>query len=100
MNKRFGDIARRKQELIQKAAQERAGLAAACGNLRSPFDFSGAISGIRRALTARPLITAGVSSLLVSGLAGKIFRGGRQIARFARVVLPIWAWWRARRKFS
>jgi len=100
VNKRFEDIARRKQELIEKAARERAELAAACDKLRSPFDFSGTLSGIGRALRARPMITAGVSSLLVSGLAGKIFRGARQVSKIARVALPIWAWWRARRKFS
>ena len=100
MNKRFEDIARRKQALIDKAARERAELAATWNKLRSPFNFSGTISGIGRALKARPMITAGVSSLLVSGLAGKLFRGTRQVLNVGRVALPIWARWRKRRKAS
>ncbi|MGH7794049.1 MAG: hypothetical protein ACREQ2_03980 [Candidatus Binatia bacterium] len=100
MTKRFEDIARRKQALIDKAARERAELAAAYSKLRSPFDFSGTISAIGRALKARPMITVGVSSLLVSGLAGKIFRGASQVLKVGRVALPLWAWWRKRRKSS
>jgi hypothetical protein len=98
VNKRFADIARRKQALIDKAARERAELAAAYNKLRSPFDFSGTVSGIGRALKARPLIIAGASTLLVSGLAGKLFRGTSQVVKVGRVALPLWAWWRRRRR--
>lgn len=100
MNKRFEDIARRKQALIDKAARERAELAAVYSKLRSPFDFSGTIAGIGRALTARPVITAGLSGLLVTGLAGRLFRGASQVFKIGRVALPLWAWWRSRRKSS
>jgi hypothetical protein len=100
VNKRFADIARRKQALIERAARERAELAAAYSKLRSPFDFSGTLSGIGRALKSRPMLTAGVSSLLLSGLAGKLFRGGSQVLKLGRTALPLWAWWRKRRKSS
>ena len=100
MNNRLQDIYRRKQALIDKAARERAELAAAFGKLRSPLDFSGSISAIGRALKARPIVTAGLSSLLVSGLAGRLFKGAGQIFRLGRAALPLWAWWRMRRKHS
>jgi hypothetical protein len=100
VNKRLEDISRRKQALIDKAARERAELAAAFAKLRSPLDFSGAISTIGRTLKARPILTAGLSSLVVSGLAGRLFKGAGQILRFGRAALPIWAWWRMRRKHS
>ena len=100
MNKRLQDIYRRKQALIDQAARERAEIAAAFAKIRSPFDFSGTISGIGRALKARPIVTAGLSSLLVSGLAGKLFKGTSQIVRLGRAALPLWAWWRMRRKHS
>lgn len=98
MNKRFADIARRKQALIEKAARERAELAAAYNRLRSPFDFSGTLAGIARTLKARPLITVGISSLLVSGLAGRVFRGVNQVLRVGRLALPLWVWWRKRHR--
>lgn len=44
------------------------------------------------------MITAGVSSMLVSGIAGKMLRGAGQVAKLGRVALPLWTWWRARRK--
>jgi hypothetical protein len=100
VNKRFEDIARRKQALVDKAARERAELGAVCRELRSPFDFSRTIAGIGRALTARPMVTAGISGLLVTGLAGRLFRGARQVFKIGRVALPLWVWWRRRRKFS
>ena len=100
MTRRFEDIARRKQALIDKAARERADLAAAYNHLRSPFDFSGTLAGIAKTLKARPMITVGVSSLLVSGLAGRLFRGVHQVFRVGRVALPLWIWWRNRRRSS
>ena len=100
MNKRFEQIARRKQALIDKAARERTELAATFNKLRSPFDFSGIIYRIGRVLKARPVITAGASTLLVSGLAGKLFKGTNQVLKLGRVALPLWVWWRKHRKTS
>ena len=95
-NKRFEELARRKQALIVKAAQERLELAAAYENLRSPLDFNQTLLGIGRRLKAHPLITAGVSSVLVSGLAGKLLQGAGQVVSLSRVALPLWSWWKKR----
>ena len=100
MNKRFQDIARRKQALIDKAARERVELATAFSQLRSPFDFGFILHRIGGALKARPVITAGASTLLVSGLAGKLFKGTNQILKLGRVAVPLWVWWRKHRKTS
>ena len=99
-NKRFQELARRKQALIAQAAHERAEIADAYDKLRSPLDFNQAFWGIGRTLKAHPMITAGVSSFLVSGLAGKVLRGAGQIVSLSRMALPLWAWWVKRRKFS
>ncbi len=99
-NERFEDLARRKQALVAKAAQERAEIAAAYENLHSPFDFNQTILGIGQTLKAHPMITAGISSLLVSGLAGKLLQGAGQIVSLSRVALPLWSWWKKRRKSS
>ena len=89
MNKRFEDIARRKQVLIEKAAAERAELAAAYHRIRSPFDLGHAIFGIGRALKAYPIIAAAISSILVSGYAGKLLKGAGEIFKLWRLALPI-----------
>ena len=94
---RFEDLARRKQALMVRAAHERAELAAAYENLCSSLDFNQALLGIGRTLASHPLITAGVSSVLVSGLAGKLLRGAGQVAALSRVALPLWSWWKSRR---
>jgi hypothetical protein len=95
-NKRCEDLARRKQALIVKAAQERVDLAAACENIRSPLDFNQTLLGIGRKLKAHPMITAGVSSFLVSGLAGKLLQGAGQVVSLSRVALPLWTWLKKR----
>jgi hypothetical protein len=99
-SKHFGDLARRKQTLIAKAAHERAEIAAAFKQLPSPFDFNQAVSGIGHTLKAHPMITAGISSVLVSGFAGKLFKGAGQIVSLSRMALPLMAWWSQRRKSS
>jgi hypothetical protein len=99
-NKRFEDLARRKQALIVKAAHERAELADAYDKLRSPLDFNQAFLGIGRTLKAHPMITAGISSVLVSGLAGKLLRGAGQVVSLSRMAQPLWSWWVKRRRSS
>lgn len=96
-NRRFEDLARRKQALIVKAAHERAELAAAYDKLRSPFNFNQTFLGIGRTLKAHPMITAGISSVLVSGLAGKMLLGAGQIVSLSRIALPLWSWWKKRK---
>jgi hypothetical protein len=46
------------------------------------------------------MITAGISSVLVSGLAGKLLRGAGQLVALSRMALPLWSWWKKRRKSS
>jgi len=99
-SKRFEDLARRKQALIVKAAHERAEIAVAYKKLHSPFDFNQTILGIGQTLKAHPMITAGISSVLVSGFAGKLLQGAGQIVSLARMALPLWSWWRSRGKSS
>jgi hypothetical protein len=97
MANRFEEIARRKQALIDKAAQERADLTRSCANLKSPFEVSSTVLGIGRVLKTHPVIAAGLSSFLVSGYAGKLFRAGGKALRLWKVALPIWSWLRNRR---
>ena len=99
-SKRLEELARRRQALIVSAANERAELAAACDKVRSSLDFSQKFLWIGRALKAHPMIATGISSLLVSGLAGKVFKGAGQIASLLRLGLPLWTWWTTRRKSS
>jgi hypothetical protein len=99
-SKRFEDLAHRKQALIAKAEHERAEIAVAYKKLHSPFDFNQTVLGIGRTLKAHPMITAGISSVLVSGFAGKLLQGAGQIVSLSRVALPLWSWWKKRRKGS
>lgn len=99
-NKRFDELARRKRTLIGKAAQDRADVASACDQIRSSLSFNQALSGIGQALKSHPLLTAGVSSILVSGVAGKLLHGAGQAVAFSRLAAPLWAWLKNRRKSS
>ena len=96
-SKRFEDLAHRKQALIAKAAHERAEIAVLYKKLHSPFDFNQTILGIGQTLKAHPMITAGVSSVLVSGIAGKLLQGAGQIVSLSRMALPLWSWWKKRK---
>ncbi len=98
MSNRLEEIARRKQALIEKAARERAELAAAYDRIRYPFDIGGTLLGLSRTLKTHPLIAAGISSFLVSGYAGKLLRSTGEVVKLWRLVLPIWHWWQRRRK--
>jgi hypothetical protein len=95
-NKRV-DLTRRKQALIAQAAHERAELAEVYDKLRSILDLNRAVLGLGRVLKSHPIVTAGVSSVLVSGFAGKLLRGAGQIIALSRMALPLWSWW-AKRK--
>jgi hypothetical protein len=99
-SKRFEDLARRKQALIARAAHERAELGVAYENLCSSFNINQVLFGIGHTLKAHPLITAGISSVLVSGMAGKLLRGAGQAVALSRLALPLWSWLKSRRGSS
>ena len=98
MNERFENLARRKQALIDRCADQRAELSALCKRIRSPFDLGGTMLGIGRMLKTHPMIAAGVSSFLVSGYAGRLLKSTGELVKLWRLALPLWAWWTKRRK--
>jgi hypothetical protein len=98
VSKRFEEIARRKQALIEKARLERIELAVACSRISSPFDLSGVLFRVVRVLRAYPLATAGVSSFVIGSLGKKVARWGRLLFKVRRLILPLWAWWMKRRR--
>jgi hypothetical protein len=98
MSKPLEDIARRKHALIDKAARERGELAAAYAAILSRLDVGSTLLRIGRALKTHPIIAAGASSFLVSGYAGKLMRSAGALLKLWKLALPIWAWWRKRRK--
>jgi hypothetical protein len=100
VSKRFAEIARRKQALIDKARLERLELAAACARIRSPLDMQGTFFRIVRMLGAHPLATAGISSFVISGFGKKLFRSARLVFKLRQLVLPLWLWWVRRRRHS
>lgn len=100
MNNRLREIARRKQALIDRAARERAELAQAYNSLPSPFDMSGTLGGIGRALKTHPMIAAGLSSIFVSGYVRRLLKPATELVKVWRIVIPIWLWWRKRRRPS
>lgn len=97
MANRFEEIARRKQALIDKAAQERADLARNWASVKSPFDMSAAVLGIGRALKTHPIFAAGISSFLVSGYAGRLLKSTSEVLQLWKLAQPIWNWWRKRK---
>jgi hypothetical protein len=100
VSKRLEEIARRRQALIGRCAEQRAEIAAAYRRIRSPFDVSGTLVGVGRTLKTHPLIAAAISSFLISGYAGRLLKGSGELLKLWRLVLPVWAWWRSRRKAS
>jgi hypothetical protein len=98
VSKRFEELAGRKQALIEKARLERLELASAYDRIRAPLDLSAILLRIGRALRTHPLMTAGVSSLVVSGLGKKLLQSAQMLFKLRRLVLPLWSWWIKRRK--
>jgi hypothetical protein len=91
------DRARRIAALTIKAAQDREDIAAAYTRMCAPLDFNRAFAGMGRSLRSHPMITAGLSTVLVSGLGGKLLKGAVQLAALGRVALPLWTWWKNRK---
>lgn len=100
MSNRLAEIARRKQALVERCANQRAELAVIYERIRSPFDVSGTLAGVGRILKSHPLIAAAISSFLVTGYAGRLVRSAGELLKLWRLILPVWAWWRSRRKAS
>ena len=98
MNRRFEELARRKQALIDRCADQRAELSALSERIRSPFDVSGTLVGIGRMLKTHPMIAAGISSFLVSGYAGRLLKSAGELVKLWRLILPLWGWLTKRRK--
>jgi len=98
MANRLEEIARRKQALVDKAAQERATLSRNFAELKSPFDMSSTVLGIGRVLKTHPIVAAGLSSFLVSGYAGKLLKSTSEVLQLWKLARPIWSWWRTRTK--
>jgi hypothetical protein len=98
VNNRFEEFARRKQALIDRCADQRAELSGLCDRIRSPFDISGTLLGIGKMLKTHPMIAAGVSSLLVSGYAGRLLKSAGELVKLWRLALPLWGWWTKRRR--
>lgn len=98
MSKRLEEIARRKQALTARAAQQRAELSAIYRKIHSPFEISTTLVSLGRALKAHPLIAAAASSFIVSGYAGRLVKSSGELLKLWRLVLPVWAWWRSHRK--
>lgn len=97
MAHRLEEIARRKQALIDRAAQERADVARNYANLKSPFDISSTVLGIGRTLKTHPIVAAGLSSFLVSGYAGKLLKSSIEVLQLWKLAQPILNWWRKHR---
>ena len=100
MSNRLAEIARRKQALVERCANQRVELAVIYERMRSPFDVSGTLAGIGRTLKAHPLVAAGISSFLVTGYARRLVKSAGEVLRLWRLIVPVWAWWRSRRKAS
>lgn len=98
MSSRLEEIGRRKQALIERAARQRSELTAIVGRIRSPLDISQTIIGLGRALKTHPLIAAAASSFIVSGYASRLVRTTAELLKLWRLILPVWAWFRSRKK--
>lgn len=97
MSDRLEELARRKQTLIARCAQEREELAACCNRLRMPFGVGGTLLALARTLRTHPMIAAGISTLLVSGYAGRLTKLVVELLKPWRAIQPLWSWWLKRR---
>ena len=89
MSKRFDDITRRKQALIEKAALERLELAVAYRRVHSPFNIGGKVFAVGRLLRSHPLLTAGLSSFLIGGFGKKLMTSARLLMKLGRALLSV-----------
>ena len=100
MSKRFDDIARRKQALIEKAALERLELAVAYRRIHSPFNIGGKVFAIGRLIRSYPLLSAGLSSFLIGGFSKRLLTSARLLTKLGRGFLSVLSLWPKRRRRS
>lgn len=98
MDRRFDDIARRKQLLVERCERDRNKLAACFKQLRLPLNLGMLFTGIGKVLRAYPMAVAGLSSLLATGYAVKLTRAAGKAISVVRTVRPLWSWWSKRRR--
>jgi hypothetical protein len=97
MSKRFDEIARRKEILIQRCAQEREALAAAFQRIYLPFNLGAVLIKAGKFFRTHPF-AAGLSSLFVTGYGVKLTRAARRLLEMARIFRPLWSWWLKRHR--
>jgi hypothetical protein len=98
VSKRFAEIARRKQLLVDQCAREREELAAGFGQVRSSLRFRAVLAALGRTLKPYPVLVTGISGLLASGYAGKLMRSRGKLLRLGQSILPLWYWWHKARR--
>jgi hypothetical protein len=98
MSKRFDEIARRKEVLIERCAQEREELAAAFEQIRLPLNLGALLMAVGKVLRAYPMAVTGLSGLFVAGYGAKLTRFVGKWVRFVRITWPFWSWWSKRRR--
>ena len=97
MSRRLDEIARRKERLIAQCARERDEISAVFGRIRSPLQLGWLVLALTRSLKTHPIVTAGISSLLASGYAGKLLRTAGEGLHLWRLIRPLWLWWKKHR---
>jgi hypothetical protein len=100
VSKRFDDLNRRKQALIEKAALERLELAVAYRRIHSPFNIGGKVFAVGRLIRSYPLLTAGLSSFLIGGFSKKLLNSARLLMKLGRALLSVLRLWPKRRRRS
>ena len=98
MGSRFDEIARRKDLLIERCAQDREELAACFRQLCLPFHLGAFLLMLDKARRAYPVTAAGLYSLLVTRFAAKLTRAAGKLIGVVRVIRPLWSWWSKRRR--
>jgi hypothetical protein len=97
MGSRLDEIARRKNLLIERCARDREELAAGFRQICLPFHLGAFLLMLGKARRAYPVAAAGLSSILVTGLAAKLTRTMGKLIGVVRVIRPLWSWWSKRR---
>ncbi len=98
MTSRLEELARRKELLIERCAQEREELASSCHRMRLPLGLGAVLMVAGKTLKSYPILVAGVSSLLASGYGGKLAKSTGTLFRLGQAIMPLWSWLTKRRK--